>query len=125
MKPESLETQEMDRILRGLHAAATTQLSHSTLVRLRVVRHRPARAPRRGMGTWRWMAAGLGSAGLVVAVVLQMPPSASRPEAPAAAPLATASPSDGYPTGLAALEEDPEFFIWLAAEAAPLQLEQP
>lgn len=124
---------DQDRKLRGLHIAATRQLAPETLRRLREARqgltsHSGDTAL---TGSWRWLAAGLGSVALAVAVGLQISPSTTG-SSTSSIPLATTTipaapaPADAleYPASLAALDEDPDLYLWLAAEAGPLQLEQ-
>ena len=129
MNTDMQDGQGLERRLRGLHVAASQQLSPATLTRLRDARHDLASQSRDPAfaGAWRWLAAGLGSVALAVAFGLQMAPSAPGAGGPPAAPLAaTPAPADAldYPAGLAALDEDPDLYLWLAAEAGPLQLER-
>ncbi len=129
MKTEEYGRLEMDRTLRGLHASAARSLSPSTLARLRDQRHDLSGhgRSRAFAETGGWLAAGLCSITLAVALGLQLAPSTPGTSGPSAMPPATTAataPAFDYPAGLAALDEDPDLYIWLAAEAGPLQLEK-
>lgn len=120
---------DLDSKLRGLHVAASQQVSPATLMRLRDARQGLTSHSRDRAfgGAWRWRAAGLGSVALAVAFVLQMVPWTPWTVGPSDTPLAVMpAPADAfdYPASLAALDEDPDLYLWLAAEAGPLQLEQ-
>lgn len=122
---------DFDRSMRALHREAVTQLSPAVRHRLRTARTQAhAGAP---MTRFGWPAASAVAAALVLAVALPLrtpapvaPPSPGRDDrAPAArAPAAAiarsqAEPADpALPTALAALEESPDFYLWLASNDA-------
>ena len=111
-----------DHDMQQLHAAAVSQLSPQTLARLRAARHGLAdSAPQRGH-SWRWITASAFSAVLAVAIGLQFLPT-SQPATPASPTVATVV-ADEYTTGVTALDENPDLYVWLAsAEAEPLAME--
>ncbi len=112
------DNERFDHEMRQLHAAAVNQLSPQTLARLRASRQGLS-AARRGW-SWRWLAATACSAALAVPLGLQLlPPSGTAPSAPAAAPVATAAAVDDYSSsGVSALEENPDLYLWLASPEA-------
>jgi len=112
-----------DNAMRELHAHAVSQVSSATRARLRVARQTAARPsaerePRRGF-TWV-LGSGL-AAVFAVAIGLQLRP-AQAPVPATSAPLAVASV--GTPrnpgafdadTAIAALDENPDLYLWLAS----------
>ena len=113
---------EFDRDMRQLHADAVSQVSPQTLARLRAARHAAQAAPKRGHA-WRWVAATTFSAVLAVALGVQFLPRSGT--VPAAQPMATTVDNDNvYSDSLAALDESPDLYMWLASsEAEPLAME--
>ena len=112
-----------DRDMQQLHATAVDNISPQTLARLRAARHGLANetAPQRGHA-WRWVAASTFSAVLAVAIGVQFLPT-PQPVAPASPPVATVV-ADEYTTGVTALDENPDLYVWLASsEAEPLAME--
>lgn len=111
-----------DRDMRQLHAAAVSQVSPQTLARLRTARHAAQTAPKRGH-TWRWVTATAFSAALAVALGVQFLPRSGT--LPASQPMvATVGNDEGYGDGVAALDESPDLYMWLASsEAEPLAME--
>jgi anti-sigma-K factor RskA len=111
-----------DRSMRQLHAAAVSQISPQTLARLRATRHTAQTAPKHGHA-WRWVAATAFSAVLAVALGVQFLPHSGT--VPATQPMvATVANDDGYDDSLAALDESPDLYMWLASsEAEPLAME--
>ena len=111
-----------DRDMRQLHATAVAQISPQTLARLRAARHAAQASPKRGHA-WRWVAATAFSAVLAVALGVQFLPRSGT--VPAAQPMvATVGSDDGYEDSLAALDESPDLYMWLASsEAEPLAME--
>jgi len=114
-----------DRVAQRHHAEALTAMSPRTLARLRATRHAATLgAPtRRGPG---WLLAGGTAAVLALAIVVQL----QRTPVESAAPLQTAataadgSPAfadDDYRSLVAGLDENPDLYLWLAAnhEALP------
>ena len=114
---------DFDRDMQQLHATAVDNISPQTLARLRAARHGLANetAPHRGHD-WRWMTASTFSAVLAVAIGVQFLPT-SQPVAPASPTVATVV-ADEYTTGVTALDENPDLYVWLASsEAEPLAME--
>ena len=112
-----------DRDMQHLHATAVDNISPQTLARLRAARHGLGKetAPRRGHA-WRWAAATAFSAVLAVAIGLQFLPT-SQPVAPTPPAVATVA-VDEYTSGVTALDENPDLYVWLASsEAEPLAME--
>lgn len=113
---------DFDRRMRGLHASAVAQVPSRTLYELRVRRANAAAAPatRSGhrMGGW-WLAAGL-AAVFALAVGLRQPgvevPSADGEALPPLAAVTEAAEAAALADSLAALEEDPDLFLWLASQ---------
>ena len=117
------KNETFDRDMQQLHATAVDNISPQTLARLRAARHGLANetAPQRGHA-WRWMTATAFSAVLAVAIGLQFLPT-SQPVTPASPPVATVV-ADEYTTGVTALDENPDLYVWLASsEAEPLAME--
>lgn len=113
---------EFDRGMRQLHAAAVSQVSPQTLARLRAARHAAQTVPKRGHA-WRWAAATAFSAVLAVALGVQFLPQSGT--VPATQPTAaTVANDEVYGDSLAALDENPDLYMWLASsEAEPLAME--
>ena len=112
-----------DRDMQQLHATAVDNISPQTLARLRAARHGLGKetASQRGHA-WRWVAASTFSAVLAVAIGVQFLPT-SQPVAPASPTVATVV-ADEYTTGVTALDENPDLYVWLASsEAEPLAME--
>jgi anti-sigma-K factor RskA len=111
-----------DRGMRQLHAAALAQVSPQTLAKLRAARHAAQAAPKPGHA-WRWAAATAFSAVLAVALGVQfLPRSGTVPTAPPA--VAAVNSDDEYGDSVAALDESPDLYMWLASsEAEPLAME--
>lgn len=118
---------ELDRIARGLHAKAVARVPARTLYELRVRRANVGRAttsawPR--LPVWS-LATAAGVAVFALAVGLRE--DAGQPAAPEPAQMALAEDAAvevAYGDALAAFEEDPELFLWLASvDAQPLAME--
>lgn len=112
-----------DNAMRDLHAQAVSQVSSATRARLRVARHAAARPtgerePRRGF-TWV-LGSGL-AAVFAVAIGLQLRPAQAPAPAASAPPLVatTGTPANATSfdadTALAALDENPDLYLWLAS----------
>ena len=116
------DNDSFDRDMRQLHAAAVAQVSPQALARLRAARHAAQTAPKRGHA-WRWVTATAFSAVLAVALGMQFLPHSG--SVPATQPMvATVDNDDGYDDSLAALDESPDLYMWLASsEAEPLAME--
>ena len=112
-----------DHAMRDLHAQAVSQVSSATRARLRVARHAAARPtgerePRRGF-TWV-LGSGL-AAVFAVAIGLQLRPAQAPAPAASAPPLVatTGTPANATSfdadTAIAALDENPDLYLWLAS----------
>jgi hypothetical protein len=120
------KNEAFDREMQQLHATAVDNISPQTLTRLRAARHGLGKenAAQRGHA-WRWVAASTFSAVLAVASALHFLPS-SQPVVPASPTVATVATvvADEYSTGVTALDENPDLYVWLASpEAEPLAME--
>jgi len=100
-----------DQAMRELHAQAVAQVSSPTRARLRAARHAAAtRESRRGYG---WLLASGCAAVFALAIALQLQPRpASQPDVP---PLTEVSAAYDADTAVAALDENPDLYLWLAS----------
>ena len=111
---------DFDRDMRALHARAVEQVPPRTLYALRVRRENGTQAPARPVrATGWWLAAACGAV-FALAIGLRQPglepapaPGASMP---ALAAVAEAAEAASYDEGFVALEEDPDLYLWLAAQ---------
>lgn len=122
-----------DRAAQRCHAQALTALAPQTLSRLRAARHASSLAvpARTGLG---WILAGGSAAVLALAIAVQwqrMPMDAAPPQQTAATMtdgdvLDAAVDRDDYPSLIASLDENPDLYLWLAAnhDALPSPLER-
>ncbi len=121
---------EFDHAMRALHDAAGASLSPTTLARLRAARHSlpNGRSASHLASRWRWLGASLAALVLVVAVGVRTGQQAGTGPAAESAGVAATGGLDefesAYPSALAALDEDPDLYLWLASESQPLTLEQ-
>lgn len=121
--------QEFDQAMRRLHMQAVTEVSPATRARLRVARQagaHGAREPRRGFG---WVLASGCAAAFVLAIALQLRPTPPVATAPTQTPAVAVAPAEsGYDvdTAVAALDENPDLYLWLASndDALPAVAEQ-
>ena len=113
-----------DHDMRKLHAAAVDHVSPQTLARLRSARHVTQTAATRTGMTWPWLTASVALAALAVVVGIQvLPPTVPARDANPQV-LVTAADERNYPRSLAALDENPDLYLWLASpEAALLAME--
>jgi len=107
-----------DEAMRRVHADAVDHVSAATMAQLHRRRHAAlSRAPARAPGRWPLAAAGFASV-LVVAVGLGF---ALRPGAPAPVPAMAAGADAGeFEEVVTALDENPDFYVWLASGDADL-----
>lgn len=110
-----------DQAMRRVHADAVDHVSAATMAQLHRRRHAAlSQAPARSSRGWPLAAAGLASL-LVVAVGLDF---ALRPgEVPAPTQAAVASvdiDGDGLEEAITDLDENPDFYVWLASGDAEL-----
>ena len=113
-----------DHDMQQLHAASVSHLSPQTLARLRAARHGLAEAaPQRGH-SWRWITASAFSAVLAVVIGVQfLPHSQTLPDGPLVASTTNVD-EDTYVGSTAALDENPDLYVWLASQdAATLAME--
>lgn len=110
----------VDRVARTAHAQALAQVSPATMAQLHRRRHAAlqggaARTPR-----WRLPAAAFASL-LVAAVGLGFVLQTGREAAPAQPPAIAALPADtGLEEALDDLDQNPDFYVWLASGDAQL-----
>lgn len=109
-----------DEAARGLHRRALGEISAPTRARLRLARHAAAtdvRAPRRGMG-WALASGCTAVFALAIGLQLQRGPQAVAPAAvtPVAALPAPEAAAYDSSTALASLDENPDFYLWLASD---------
>lgn len=106
------DDERFDQAMRELHAQAVTNVSSATRARLRAARRGlPAASDsRRGYG---WIVASGCAAVFALAIALQLQPRpASQPAIPAVAQAPVAYDAD---TAMAALDENPDLYLWLAS----------
>ena len=110
--------ERFDQAMRELHAQSLSRVSSPTRARLRVARQaaaRPAtqREPHRGF-TWV-LGSGL-AAVFAVAIGLQLRP-AQAPVVPSTSAVASTTNATAYDadTAVAALDENPDLYLWLAS----------
>ncbi|RDZ26870.1 hypothetical protein [Lysobacter silvisoli] len=106
-----------DAAMRALHRRAVDRVAPATRARLRDARFEAtARVPRRGLG-WALASGTAAVFALAIGLQQQRDPQAAAP--PATAPLAAhlPAPEAAYDssTALASLDENPDFYLWLAS----------
>jgi hypothetical protein len=109
--------ERFDQAMRELHAQAVTMVSSATRARLRAARRGmpAARDSRRGYG---WIVAGGCAAVFALAMALQLQPRpASQPIVPAVVQAPVTYDAD---TAVAALDENPDLYLWLASNVDAL-----
>ena len=114
--------ERFDQAMRELHAQALSQVSSPTRARLRVARQaaaRPAAAGtgiERGRGAFNWVLGSGLAAVFAVAIGLQLRPvQAPAPASPLAVATTTSATSFDADTAIAALDENPDLYLWLAS----------
>lgn len=105
-----------DAAMRALHRQALERVEPATRARLRSIRGEAARAPVRRGGLLGWALASGGAAAVALALGLQFA-AGPAPQAPASAPTPAELPAAGYDadTAVAALDENPDLYLWLAS----------
>jgi anti-sigma-K factor RskA len=129
LRDDKCQDTELDDVARALHAEALAQLPSRTLAQLRTRRSRVRPAAVRRTPALGWgLAATAAVAVLAVAFGLRMDPSA--PDLPgdrhvAGLPGAAVEATEAsYRQTYAALDEDPDFYLWLATtDVQPLAME--
>ena len=114
--------EDFDRRMRSVHARALAEVPSRTLYELRVRRANAASAataaPSRRSGGWL-LAGGLAAA-FALAVGLRQPDPGPQPAGdagtPALAATSDAAEAAAWDDGLAALDEDPDLYLWLASQ---------
>lgn len=102
----------LDAWARASHEASLRHLSPRAHARLAQARG-PARSRPRRAGTWAWTTAFAAIA--VLAVALQLKPDPNVAPVPHAPAMATAAPDGIGGDPVAALDENPDFYLWLAS----------
>ncbi len=121
MNTHDHDSDRFDQAMRDVHAQAVDRISPATRARLRAARHAvPATPVRRGLG---WvLASGFAAVfALAIGLRLQTPTPAVAPPAPSVAALTPATAYD-VETAVAALDENPDLYLWLAANDDDLPL---
>lgn len=109
-----------DAAMRDLHAQAVSQVSAATMAGLHRRRHaalhvaRPRRVPR-----WAWAAAFASVCALAIGLGSGLLRDDAVPPAPASVAAAPV-PADGIDDAFASLDENPDFYLWLASSDATL-----
>ncbi|MEI2454109.1 hypothetical protein ABU614_11950 [Lysobacter firmicutimachus] len=116
-----------DEAMRALHRQALDRVEPATRARLRSIRNDTAHARARRGGLLGWALASGSVAAVALALGLQfVGPAPPAPTASAPA-LAEQTPAIGYDadTSVAALDENPDLYLWLASngDALPTQPE--
>ena len=106
-----------DNAMRDLHAQAVSQVSSATRARLRVARHaaarpRAEREPRRGLN---WVLGSGLAAVFAIAIGLQLRPTQAPTPATPAPMVASATGAFDADAAIAALDENPDLYLWLAS----------
>ena len=108
-----------DQAMRELHAQAVSQVSSPTRARLRAARQHAAsrpgaeREPRRGLN---WVLGSGLAAVFAVAIGLQLRPvQAPAPASPSAVATTANATTFDADTAVAALDENPDLYLWLAS----------
>jgi len=119
----STQDDRFDNAMRELHAQAVSQVSSATRARLRVARHAAARPDeqRESRRGFNWVLGSGLAAVFAIAIGLQLRP-AQTPVPATSAPAAIASAvTPATPTAfdadtsVAALDENPDLYLWLAS----------
>ncbi|MDR7134888.1 anti-sigma-K factor RskA [Lysobacter niastensis] len=106
------DDERFDQAMHELHAQAVAQVSPPTRARLRAARHR-ATAAHESRRRYGWLLASGCAAVFALAIALQLQPRpASQPDAP---PLTEVSATYDADTAVAALDENPDLYLWLAS----------
>lgn len=127
MTTDQQDHNELDRIARALHVEAAARLQPRTQQQLRARRTHAQPAPSRPRGprALGWSLAGAFAATLAVVAGLGIDGRLSAP--PGDPPIAGAPATTGgedYGEAYAALDENPDFYLWLAtADVQPLAME--
>lgn len=122
-----IDDQRVDGTARRLHAGSLAALTPQTLSRLRSARHAStAAAPSRHWLGWTLAGGSAAVLALAIAVQLQLLPSDAPPQQTVStAPieeLDAAGLGDEYRSLSAGLDENPEFYLWLASNHETLAL---
>ncbi|MEN1957066.1 hypothetical protein [Luteimonas changyuni] len=111
---------DFDRRMRALHAHAVEQVPSRTTYQLRIRREAAARAPAARRRSGWWLAAtATATTVFALAIGLRQPDPSSLPgggDIPALATATEAVQAADYDESFAALDEDPDLYLWLAAQ---------
>lgn len=122
LHPAADDDQRFDQAMRALHARAVEQVTPQTRARLRAIRNEAAAAPVRRAGVLGWALASGGVAAFALVLGLQfVGGNGGAPAAPET--VASVAPADaGYDpdTAVAALDENPDLYLWLASNGDAL-----
>ena len=123
----AVQDRRVDEVARRLHADSLTTLSPQTLSRLRAARQASATVAS-GRHWLAWTLASTSAAIIALAIGMQLqvrPSDAPPPKIAATAPieeLDAAGLGDEYRSLSASLDENPEFYLWLASNHDALAL---
>ncbi|ALN64444.1 hypothetical protein GLA29479_3591 [Lysobacter antibioticus] len=125
LQPAADRDQRFDQAMRALHARAVDQVTPQTRARLRTIRSEAAAAPVRRSGVLGWALASGGVAAFALALGLQfVGGNGGAPAVPESAPaVASAAAVDAVydpDTAVAALDENPDLYLWLASNGDAL-----
>jgi len=110
---------DFDRRMRALHARAVDQVPARALYELKVRRENAMKAPARPARRTGWWLAAAATAVFALAIGLRQPgpdPAAGGDALPPLAAVTEAVETLEYDEGFAALEEDPDLYLWLDAQ---------
>lgn len=125
LHPAADRDQRFDQAMRALHARAVEQVTPQTRARLRTIRSEAAAAPVRRSGVLGWALASGGVAAFALVLGLQfVGGNGGAPAVPESAPaMASAAAADAAydpDTAVAALDENPDLYLWLASNGDAL-----
>lgn len=125
MNKQPVEIHEIDRFARGLYAEAIAQLPPRTRERLRGTRARSTKPARTDGLMPGWALATACAALFAITVGTALAPRGSAPVEDMPLASDTAGNDDSvYSEALATLDEDPDFYLWLATtDVQPLAME--
>ncbi|TYT23145.1 hypothetical protein FZO89_18070 [Luteimonas viscosa] len=121
MNNDDRDQDRLDQALRARYAEAVSQVSGATMAQLHRRRHAAlADAPARG-SRWRLPAAAFASLMVVAgALGIGLHLSGDAPPAAVESPVAVAADATGIEGALDELDQNPDFYVWLASGDADL-----
>lgn len=115
------DDKRFDQAMRGLHARAVADVSAPTMAQLHRRRHAVLQGGARPRRRFGWPAAATFASLLVVAIGLGFGLQTTSESPAPSAPVATGGTVSGeVDDAYAALDENPDFFLWLASSDATL-----